>query len=108
VQEADRTAAQYADYRESLAEALATVPGVHVHRPAAAPFLLLRVENGDRVREDLRARGIAVRRGDTFPGLDTEYVRVAVRSPEQNAKLVEALRELLGARRGSTRTGVAV
>ena len=50
--------------------ALAGLPGVQVHEPAAAPFLLLRVRDGERVRAGLRDRGIAVRRGDTFPGPD--------------------------------------
>ncbi|WP_370892708.1 cobyrinate a,c-diamide synthase [Janibacter sp. GXQ6167] len=47
--------------------------------PGSAPFVL--VEVGDGVREALRARGYAVRRGDTFPGLGPAWVRIAVRDP---------------------------
>lgn len=100
--ESDRAAARVAEHRDRLAAGLAALPGVHVHGPAAAPFLLLRIAEGERVRERLRARGVAVRRGDTFPGLDTDHVRVAVREPEDNATLVETLREVLGAGRIST------
>jgi cobyrinic acid a,c-diamide synthase len=38
----------------------------------------------------LRRAGIAVRRADTFPGLDASWVRIAVRPPEQTAPLLAA------------------
>jgi histidinol-phosphate aminotransferase len=46
---------------------------------ARASFLCVRVPDGLRVREALRERGYAVRRGDTFPGLGPDWLRVAVR-----------------------------
>ncbi|MFC6093642.1 Rv2231c family pyridoxal phosphate-dependent protein CobC [Saccharothrix lopnurensis] len=63
--------------------------------PPAAPFVLLRVPDGPRVRQALRDKGVAVRRGDTFPGLTPDHIRVAVRAPEQFAVLVDALRVVL-------------
>ncbi|MFD7652629.1 Rv2231c family pyridoxal phosphate-dependent protein CobC [Actinosynnema sp. NPDC059797] len=63
--------------------------------PPAAPFALLRVPDGPRVRRALRDKGVAVRRGDTFPGLTADHLRVAVRAPEQFAVLVDALRVVL-------------
>ncbi|CCH78746.1 hypothetical protein BN12_3360003 [Nostocoides japonicum T1-X7] len=39
----------------------------------------------------LRARGVAVRRCDTFPGLDDTWVRIAVRPPAVTALLLDAL-----------------
>jgi histidinol-phosphate aminotransferase len=90
--EAALVAAELTGHRKWLAEALAALPGVSVHGPAAAPFLLLRVPDGERLRAGLRGRGIAVRRGDTFPGLGPDHLRVAVRSPEQAAPLLAALR----------------
>ncbi|MDN5896000.1 MAG: Rv2231c family pyridoxal phosphate-dependent protein CobC, partial [Nocardioides sp.] len=55
-----------------------------------APFVLARPGSG--VRERLRAAGYAVRRADTFPGLDESWVRIAVRAPETTRKLLAALR----------------
>jgi histidinol-phosphate aminotransferase len=92
VAEADAAAVDLARHRAHLAAALAGLPGVTVHEPAAGPFLLLRVHEGERVREGLRRRGIAVRRGDTFPGLTADHLRVAVREPARTALLVDALR----------------
>lgn len=60
-----------------------------------APFLLLRVPGGEHVRSALRGKGIAVRRGDTFPGLTTDHLRVAVRPPAEFDLLVDALRVVM-------------
>jgi histidinol-phosphate/aromatic aminotransferase/cobyric acid decarboxylase-like protein/adenosyl cobinamide kinase/adenosyl cobinamide phosphate guanylyltransferase len=84
-----------ADDRTALLEALAPLP-VTVW-PSPANFLLLRSS-----RPDLRARllehGVAVRRGDTFPGLDDHHVRVTVHpDPDVRAALVSALRRVLPA-----------
>ncbi|MHB9862692.1 Rv2231c family pyridoxal phosphate-dependent protein CobC [Streptomyces sp. YIM S03343] len=53
--------------------------GVRVVMPAAGPFVLVRMARAGAVRRELRGLGYAVRRGDTFPGLGEEWVRVAVR-----------------------------
>jgi histidinol-phosphate aminotransferase len=92
VAEAEAAALETAVHRAHLAAALAELPGVEVALPAAGPFLLLRVRDGARVRDGLRRRGIAVRRGDTFPGLTANHIRVAVRDPARGALLVDALR----------------
>jgi histidinol-phosphate aminotransferase len=92
VAEAALAATELATHREQFAAALSTLAGITVHRPAAAPFLLLHVQSGgERVRLGLRRRGIAVRRGDTFPGLTADHLRAAVRPPEQAAALLAAL-----------------
>jgi cobyrinic acid a,c-diamide synthase len=62
------------------------------HVPSAAPFVLARL--GPGVREELRERGIAVRRADTFPGLDRSWARIAVRPPDTTARLLTALDHL--------------
>ena len=59
------------------------------HLPSAASFVLAQVGAG--VRDDLRGSGIAVRRADTFPGLDETWVRIAVRPPAQSDVLLAAL-----------------
>ncbi len=92
VAQAQRAAEDIARHRTWLADRLAALPGVEVHEPAAAPFLLLRVPDGNAVRLALRDRGVAVRRADTFPGLTPDHLRVAVRSPRRCAPLLAALR----------------
>ena len=92
VAEAALAATSVAEHRAWLADRLAALPGVAVHRPAAAPFLLLRVPDGRALRLALRARGIAVRRADTFPGLTPDHLRIAVRPPDRCAPLLDALR----------------
>lgn len=69
--------------------------GIDVHTPAAAPFLLLRVPDGNRVRNDLRERGIAVRRCDTFPGLGPDFLRIAVRPRQMTEHVIATMREIL-------------
>jgi histidinol-phosphate aminotransferase len=92
VAEAERMAADIVAHRAWLIEQLAELPGVHVHQPADAPFLLLRVPDGPALRTGLRERGVAVRRADTFPGLSADHLRIAVRSPQRCAPLLAALR----------------
>ncbi len=58
-----------------------------------APFVLFTVPDAELLRKQLHAKGIAVRRCDTFVGLDGRYLRAAVR-PEWPV-LVEALAEVL-------------
>ena len=75
------------------------MPGVTV-AAGRAPFLLLRLPDGqgEQVRHALRAAGIAVRRGDTFPGLGPDHLRVAVRAADAVARLVAALTAALADR----------
>ena len=60
--------------------------------PSAAPFVLARLANSTRCA--LRAHGIAVRRTDTFPGLDASWARIAVRPPAVTARLLTALDQI--------------
>ena len=93
--EADAAAHALAADREHLVSALRTVAGVEVRGAPAASFVLVRTPGRPDVRQRLRERGLAVRRGDTFPGLDGEHVRIAVRSPRITDALVTALQEVL-------------
>jgi histidinol-phosphate aminotransferase len=96
VAQARSAAVQVAGHRDWMARRLGELPGVTVHQPAAAPFLLLHVPAGERVRAALRDdSGIAVRRADTFPGLTSDHLRVAVRPSELAARLVAGLRGAL-------------
>ncbi|HZD38504.1 MAG TPA: Rv2231c family pyridoxal phosphate-dependent protein CobC [Actinomycetes bacterium] len=92
--EAVAIAGRVAAARARFTEDLAALPGVRVW-PSVANFLLLRVPDGPAVRAGLSERGVAVRRADSFPGLTGDHLRVAVRDPQDNRRLVETLREVL-------------
>ena len=85
--EATRRAGDVARHRAVLTDGLDEL-GVH-HLPSAAPFVLARV--GPGVHAALRDAGWAVRRADTFPGLDDAWVRVAVRTPEVTRRFLASL-----------------
>jgi len=88
-----RVAAEVAAAREELRDSLVAL-GVRVW-PSAVNFLLLELEDGQRIVDELRARGIAVRPCSSFPGLDERHVRVAVRTSTDNVQLARALAETL-------------
>lgn len=75
--------------RDRLAAALAALTGVSVVPGAAASFLLLRSDDVT-LRERLREHGVAVRRGDTFPGLGPAWLRIAVRERATNERVLAA------------------
>ncbi|TXK41547.1 cobyrinate a,c-diamide synthase [Nonomuraea sp. C10] len=87
IAEAARRAGQIAEWREALVTGLSS-RGIEV-LPSRTSFVLARPGRG--VREALRQRGVAVRRADTFPGLDADWVRIAVRPPETCARLFTEL-----------------
>jgi histidinol-phosphate aminotransferase len=61
--------------------------------PSAAPFFLVRVGDGAAVRLALLRQGILVRDCASF-GLPA-YIRICTRRPEENARLVAAVREVI-------------
>ncbi|WP_406389205.1 Rv2231c family pyridoxal phosphate-dependent protein CobC [Streptomyces sp. NBC_00887] len=77
--------------RAHLLAGLAEFSEVQVVEPAAGPFVLVRVDRADEVRERLRSRGFAARRGDTFPGLGSDWLRLAVRDRVTTNRFLQAL-----------------
>jgi histidinol-phosphate aminotransferase len=77
--------------RAYLLAKLSSVGGVRLGAPPASSFVLLEVRDGAAVRAGLRKRGFAVRRGDTFPGLGPDWLRVAVRETATSDAFVAAL-----------------
>lgn len=65
--------------------------GLRVVGPAEGPFVLVRLPRAAAVREHLRELGFAVRRGDTFPGLGEEWLRLAVRDRGTINRFLRAL-----------------
>ncbi|MET7399043.1 Rv2231c family pyridoxal phosphate-dependent protein CobC [Dactylosporangium sp. NPDC005572] len=82
--------------RAHLVGALERVAGVPVAGRPASSFVLIRVPDGIRVREALRTRGFAVRRGETFPGLGPDWLRIAVRDTATSDAFVAVLSNVLG------------
>ena len=87
-------ATRLTQHRSVLVDGLAEL-GVDVVADPAGPFVLARV--GEGVHARLRSAGYAVRRADTFPGLDGTWVRIAVRRPDTTRKLLAVLRTEGGA-----------
>ncbi|WP_436700433.1 Rv2231c family pyridoxal phosphate-dependent protein CobC [Nocardioides sp. BYT-33-1] len=92
VREGRRRAEEIGGWRAYLAAGLADL-GIP-HLPSAASFVLAEV--GEGVHARLRAAGIAVRRADTFPGLDDGWVRIAVRPPTTTDLLLSSLAGAVG------------
>jgi histidinol-phosphate aminotransferase len=89
VEEAAAWASGLETRRDALADSLDELPGIDVVPEPSASFLLLRTPLG--LREDLRRQGFAVRRGDTFPGLGAEWLRIAVRDEQTSADFTAAV-----------------
>ncbi|GAA6524996.1 cobyrinate a,c-diamide synthase [Intrasporangium sp. DVR] len=102
VAEAGAEARLIAEHRAVLVDAL-TVAGLTVLADSAAPFVLVDTSSlgPGSIRENLASRGLAVRRGETFPGLGPTWIRVAVRTPDVSAALASALTDLRRSRRAS-------
>jgi histidinol-phosphate/aromatic aminotransferase/cobyric acid decarboxylase-like protein len=86
----ERTHERVSGERDRLGERLSTRFDVW---PSDAPFLLLDAgssEAADRAIDDARGHDVVIRDARTFRGLDS-HVRVAVRLPDENDRLLAAL-----------------
>jgi histidinol-phosphate aminotransferase len=90
VAEAERWALSLTDKRAYLLRQLASL-GQTIAQSRAS-FVLLRTDR-PRLWEPLRAKGFAVRRGDTFPGLDEHWIRIAVRDEQTSDDFILALKD---------------
>jgi histidinol-phosphate aminotransferase len=91
VAEAERGALRLAELRADMAVGLTSI-GLDVV-DGCAPFVLFTVPDAQLMRKHLAGKGIAVRRCDTFVGLDGEFLRAAVR--QDWPVLVDAIAEVL-------------
>jgi histidinol-phosphate aminotransferase len=91
VAEAAADAARLAQLRTAMVVGLASVGADVVD--GRAPFLLFRHPDAVSLRNSLHDKGIAVRRCDTFVGLDESYLRAAVR--REWPLLVQAIAEAM-------------
>ena len=86
----ERTRALVAQERAFLAESLSAL-GITVF-PGDANFLLVRSEQP--LYSPLLERGILVRSCASFAGLDESYTRVAVKTRQENMRLLQAVKEM--------------
>ena len=91
VAEADAGARRLAELRKEMVAGLVAVGATVVE--GSAPFVLFSVPDAELMRKRLDAKGIAVRRCDTFVGLDGQFLRASVR-PDWRV-LVDAVAEVL-------------
>lgn len=76
-------------------QALCQLPLLTVY-PGRANYLLLRCEREDiDLQRRLLTQRILIRSCANYPGLDSRYYRVAIRSAAQNERLLAALRNVL-------------
>ncbi|MBU2550880.1 MAG: threonine-phosphate decarboxylase CobD [Proteobacteria bacterium] len=93
-----RTRAAVDRERKALAGALAGIDGIEVF-PGAANYLLAKLTRTGWTAAELRRRmlrqGILIRDASNFRGLGETFFRVAVRSAEENRRLIESLSRCL-------------
>ena len=101
LQIAGRAAAEIGRHRAYLLDQLVAAGAARRRNGPQAPFVLV---DTTPVREShpagwlrlaLRDHGFAVRRGETFPGLDPDWIRIAVRDPDTTDQLSASLRRLV-------------
>jgi histidinol-phosphate/aromatic aminotransferase/cobyric acid decarboxylase-like protein len=90
----ERTQAFTRSARAELVQGLRRIPGVHVWE-GCANYVLVKwpgTEIDARAwHRQLLAQGVAVRVCDNFVGLDARYLRLAVRPPREQARLLGLL-----------------
>ncbi|WP_046501887.1 Rv2231c family pyridoxal phosphate-dependent protein CobC [Streptomyces odonnellii] len=95
--EAESAACRTAVERAHLLAGLAEFEEIRTVEAARGPFVLAHMTRADAVRARLRTLGFATRRGDTFPGLDTDWLRLAVRDRTTTNRFLQALDQSLTA-----------
>jgi histidinol-phosphate/aromatic aminotransferase/cobyric acid decarboxylase-like protein/adenosyl cobinamide kinase/adenosyl cobinamide phosphate guanylyltransferase len=86
----DAAATRAQEERCDLERRLAQIPGLRTW-PAAANYVLVRVDDGAAVTQRLRDEGIAVRPAGSFPGLTADDLRITARAPRDNERLADVL-----------------
>ena len=91
------TRAVVSKLRQALCEQLAAFAQLKVY-PSTVNFILLRLQNdmtAAQFREQMLAQGILIRDCSNYPGLDNSFVRIAVRTEQENKLLIQALTKVL-------------
>jgi threonine-phosphate decarboxylase len=85
------------EWREVFFRALAAIPGL-TRFPTTTNFVLCKLETSHltsgELTQRLADRGLLIRNCDSFSGLAPgRFIRIAVRTPDENERLLAALRE---------------
>jgi histidinol-phosphate aminotransferase len=88
-------AEQLAADRTHLVNRLRAVASVTIAGRPESAFVAVQLAGADKLRFKLRERGFAVRRGDTFPGLGADWLRLAVRDTATTDAFVATLIDVL-------------
>ena len=90
-----RTRAWLAVEQKFFVERLMNLRGMKIF-PPSVNFVLLRHERAEEIWQSLRREKILIRSCANFVGLDNFYLRSAIRSREENLRLLNALQKILG------------
>lgn len=67
--------------------------GYHVI-PSSVNYILFQAKGDDSLRERLIEQHILIRSCASFKGLGSDWYRIAVRTPQENRRLIQALYKL--------------
>ncbi len=85
--------------RELLTKGLSKITGIQVF-PGTANFLLMKIIDpkwsGPKLFNAMLEKHIAIRVCDDYESLDAQYVRVAVKNPDDNLRLINAFKTIFG------------
>ena len=82
-----------------LLEILKGISGLKVYEPTAN-FVLMKIlkpeVTSEMIFEHCIKEGLMIRDCSSFPGFGSEYIRFCICKPEDNTRLMNKLREILG------------
>ncbi len=87
-------AVQIRQEREKLSQSLAELPGVQVF-PSQANMLLVRMPDATKCFEGMKSKGILVKNVSKMHPLLSNCLRLTVGTPEENVRMLAALKESL-------------
>lgn len=85
--------------RPFMTAKLQEIPGFRVYQSCANFILLKLLQEGwtsSWLKERLEERRILIRDASSFPGLDSSFIRIAIKDRENNLKLLQVLESLRG------------
>ena len=93
-----RTKQELREEQHYMYNALDAIPGITVY-PPSANFILFHIEQegvtADSINEALKKHNMIVRNCDSYMGLNSQWVRVAIKDHDNNVRLVDTLTDIL-------------